>query len=343
VIDNVNDVRSWYRKTIIADFFLRAMAPDMATGLAADLPDSLGAEVRKVPGITSLDTVRLVSVKAASEQVIMIVRSFDDPALQEFDLVSGDPATVRESLNKGEVVVGSVLAERAKLKVGESITLETEQGERKFKIAAVTNDYQAGGLTMYVDREIAKQLLNIGGVDAYVIKADHKRLQEVKDELQKLADKYGILLESHSDIQHQIDAMMAGVVAGLWGMVVLGLVVAAFGVTNTLMMTVLEQTREFGLLRVVAMTRKQVRKTIFAQALVMGLLALVPGVFAGVGVAYLIHLATEPVIGHPVKFVPHPWLIAGGLAFGMLIVAIAAWMPAERASRLELTQALRMA
>jgi putative ABC transport system permease protein len=91
------------------------------------------------------------------------------------------------------------------------------------------------------------------------------------------------------------------------------------------------------------MTRAQVRKTIFAQALVIGLLALVPGVVAGVGVAYLIHLATEPVIGHPVKFVPHPWLLAGGLVFGLIVVALAAWLPAERASRLELTKALRMA
>ena len=146
------------------------------------------------------------------------------------------------------------------------------------------------------------------------------------------------MAESLSDIQKGIDAMMAGVVAGLWGMVVIALIVAAFGVANTLMMAVLEQTREFALLRVVAMTRRQVRKTIFAQALVMGLLALVPGVFAGFGVAYLIHLSTESVIGHPVKFVPHPWLLAGGLVFGMIIVVLAAWLPAERASRLELTE-----
>lgn len=343
VIDNVNDVRSWYRKTIIADFFVRAMAPDMATGLAADLPDAVDPEIRKIPGITSLDAVRFVSVKAAGEQVVMIVRSFDDPELQEFDLVSGDPQTVRDSLRKGEVVVGSVLAERAKLKVGDEITLDTKQGVHQFRIAAVTNDYQSGGLTIYIDRETAKQFFEIQGVDAYVIKADHERLQEVKHDLQELVDKHRLLLQSFSDIQHSIDAMMAGVVAGLWGMVVLGLVVAAFGVTNTLMMTVLEQTREFGLLRVVAMTRNQVRKTVFAQALVMGILALVPGVVAGVGVAYLIHLATEPVIGHPVKFEPHPWLLASGLVFGLIIVTLAAWLPAERASRLELTEALRTA
>ncbi len=51
VMDNVEDVRSWYRKAIVADFFVRATAPDMATGLSADLPDNVGAELKKVPGI----------------------------------------------------------------------------------------------------------------------------------------------------------------------------------------------------------------------------------------------------------------------------------------------------
>ena len=95
--------------------------------------------------------------------------------------------------------------------------------------------------------------------------------------------------------------MMAGVVGALWGMVVLLLLVAAFGVANTLTMNVLEQTRELGLLRIIAMTRDQVRKTIFAQALMIGLLALIPGIIAGFGIAYLINLATLPVIGHPVE------------------------------------------
>jgi putative ABC transport system permease protein len=342
LIDNVNDVREWYRKTIIADFFVRAMAPDMQTGLAADLPDDMDAEVRAVEGIKSIDAVRFVGTKVGEEQVVMIVRKFDDPELQEFDLVEGDPNTVRNSLAKGEVVLGSVLAERAKLKAGDNIKLQTEQGEKEFHIAGVTNDYQAGGLTLYVERDVARQLLNVGGVDAYVIKAEPGRLQEVGSSLKKITDKHGVLLQSFADIQQKVETMMSGVVAGLWGMVVLGLVVAAFGVTNTLMMAVVEQTREFALLRVIAMTRQQIRKTIVAQALVMGILALVPGVAAGVLVAYLIHLATMSMIGHPVKFVPHPWLLTGGLVFGLIVVLLAAWLPAERASRLELEEALRM-
>ena len=101
----------------------------MASGLAADLPDALDAEISRVPGIKSLDTVRFVSVKAAGEQVIMVVRGFENPELQDFDLVSGDPATIRERLRKGDTVIGSVLAERAKLKVGDNISIPTQNGE----------------------------------------------------------------------------------------------------------------------------------------------------------------------------------------------------------------------
>jgi putative ABC transport system permease protein len=118
------------------------------------------------------------------------------------------------------------------------------------------------------------------------------------------------------------------------------LLVAAFGVANTLTMNVIEQTRELGLLRIIAMTRDQVRKTIFAQALMVGLLALIPGIIAGYGIAYLINLATLAVIGHPVQLGFHPWLLFGAFAIGMVIVAAAAWFPAERAARLHLSEAL---
>jgi putative ABC transport system permease protein len=124
-------------------------------------------------------------------------------------------------------------------------------------------------------------------------------------------------------------------------MVVLALVVAAFGVANTLMITVFEQTRELGLLRILAMTRMQVRKSILAQALTMGLVALIPGIAAGVGVAYLINWATYPVIGHVIPFQIHPELLFGSAAVGLVLVIAAAWVPAERAARLELPVALR--
>ena len=44
----------------------------------------------------------------------------------------------------------------------------------------VVNDYQAGGLTMYLARDVAKRVLGIGGVDAYAIQVDHAQLATVR-------------------------------------------------------------------------------------------------------------------------------------------------------------------
>ena len=73
----------------------------------------------------------------------------------------------------------------------------------------------------------------------------------------------------------------------------------------------------------------------------MALLALMPGILAGVGVAYLISWATLPVIGHAIPFRVHPELLIGAAVGGLLVVVAAAWIPAERAARLELPAALR--
>ena len=265
VIDNVDNVRSWYSRTIVADFFVRALSPDMATGQAADLPDAIGNEIRRAAGVTSVETVRFVSGKSDEHSVIIVVRDYGADHEPAFDLVSGETQGLCEQLEKGDVVVGSVLAQRAGLRLGDRIPLETDAGTKPLRVAGIANDYLSGGLTIHMQRDVAERLLHVTGVDAYIINADHAQLAGVRDQLQRLADQYGLLLQSFSDIQQHIDQMMSGVVSGLWGLVVLGFVVAAFGVANTLTMNVLEQTRELGLLRIVGATRWQLRRTILAQ------------------------------------------------------------------------------
>lgn len=342
VLDNVQDIKDWYRKTLIADFYIRATMPDMATGMAADLPDGLGEELRALDGVTGIDPLRMISAKTGNENVILLVRSFDDATMQQFDIVEGDEATIRDSLAAGEVVIGSVAGKRAGLKVGDDMPLDTDDGVKHFRVAAIVNDYQAGGMTVYMDRATAEKQLEVGGVDVYIVKADRSKLEQVREDLLKLSREHGLIVQSFSELQGEIESMMAGVDAGLWGMVALGLLVATFGVVNTLMISVLQQAFEFGLLRVIAATRGQIRKVIFAQALIMALMAMVPALLTGVGIAYLINLATYGVTGHMIEFQFHPWLWTGALVGGLVTIMIAAWIPAESASRVELGGMLRV-
>jgi putative ABC transport system permease protein len=252
-----------------------------------------------------------------------------------FDTAEADSATLKERLEQGEVVIGSVLAQRAGLAAGDDIVLNTKKnGDQPVRIAAVTNDYRYAGLVVYMHRQTADRLLDSVGVHEYILRAEPGMRDEVDHALREICQAHGASLHSVTEITEMIDGMMNGVVGGLWGLLVLGFVVASLGLANTLTMNVLEQTRELGMLRVVAMTRQQVRKMIFSQAVVMGAVALLPGVLAGVGVAFLINLGTLPVTGHPIPFTVHPAMLALAFVAAYVIVVAVAWLPAERAARL---------
>lgn len=337
VLDNVNDVRRWYRETILGDFFVRAAMPDMESGTTASVPQIVGDELFQVPGIDEIATIRFVSVKVDEEQAIAVVTGLPRAAPR-----STPRSYAAFSPPPGEqILLGSVLAQRLGKKVGDTVMLETLNGPLRLPIAAVSNDYVGGGLTIHVNIELARRLLNVEGVDAYVIRSNRQNLPTLERDIRALCAKHGMLFQSYADLTGIIEGMMAGVVGSLWGLLILGLIVASFGVVNTLGMNVLEQTRELGLLRVIAMTRSQVRRVIVAQAAMLGLVGVVPGLLAGFAMAYIINLSTLPVIGHPVAFSPHPWLWLGGFLAAMGMVILAAWAPAERAARLKVQTALR--
>ena len=78
------------------------------------------------------------------------------------------------------MVLGTVLAHRTGLERGDQIPLETREGTRQLPIVDTANDYIAGGLTIYMHRQVARQLLDVEGVGAYIVQADDQRLGDVE-------------------------------------------------------------------------------------------------------------------------------------------------------------------
>jgi putative ABC transport system permease protein len=340
VLDNVQNVRNWYTRAIIGDFFVRAANPDVATGTAADMPADIEDQLTRIPGVESIDPIRYVNARTGDNSVLVIVRDFVGKPADFFDLIEGTDDQAVAGLREGKVVVGSVLTQRLGLHVGDSIPLETQLGTKNLEIVATTNEYIAGGLTLYMQRDMAENLLNVSGVHAYVVQADDDRLAEVEASLQAVCKQHHIILQSYADVVSFINGMVNSVIASLWMLLALGCVIAAMGLVNTLTMNILEQTREIGMLRVVAMTRGQVRRMILAQAILLGTIGLIPGAIAGICIAYIISLSSFSILGHNIVFQLRLGLVFGCLSLGAVIVLLASLIPAERAARLKLASAL---
>src|SRR5690606_18173600 len=149
-IDNVQDIRNWYRTAISSDFFVRATMPDLETYSSATIPDDVGQQLREIPGVTGIDAVRFLRGEAAGVSVMLMAREFADVSFVQFANLPISPEEMLERFERDEVVIGTVLAQRTGLRAGDAIPTKTAQGDVPLKIGAVVEEYQAGGLMIHM-------------------------------------------------------------------------------------------------------------------------------------------------------------------------------------------------
>jgi putative ABC transport system permease protein len=121
------------------------------------------------------------------------------------------------------------------------------------------------------------------------------------------------------------------------------LFVGSFVIANSLSITIAQRTREFGTLRTLGASRRQVRRSILVESLVIGTIASVIGLFVGLGLAKLLFALfnaagfTLPNSGIVLK----PRTIIVAIIVGILVTVLASLRPAIRATRVEPIAAVR--
>jgi putative ABC transport system permease protein len=138
-------------------------------------------------------------------------------------------------------------------------------------------------------------------------------------------------IDSRADI---IDRSLAFI----YGLLLLSILIATFGIVITLLLAVYERRRETGLLRAVGMTRAQVRTTVRWESVITSLYGAAVGVFMGLVLGYVVIVALrdEGLTNYSVPVSSIAWIM--GLAFTAGVVA--AVVPAWRATRLDILRAI---
>lgn len=341
VLTVTEDVTDWSKKTITADYLLRASMLDMTGQDTTPLADSMGDEILQMPGVDHIETVRMSRIDAGGREAMMVSRDLSHHKKTPLDLVGGDGRSVAvlEELRDGDAVIGSVLAERLKIHAGDKLHVICGERSHDFQVAAVTTEYLFGGMVVYVEQAVARKVFGIEGADSFLVTA--KPNADLKEPLEKFAKNNGLLVHSFGDVSKLIDAMTAGVTGGLWALLILGLLVGALGVVNTLTMNVLEQTRELSVMRATGMMRRQVIKTVLAQAIYLGVVGIGLGALWGVILSRMINICLGSLCGRYVAFSPRFAEVGILLVIALFIVLVAAFLPGRRAANLHPVQAMR--
>ena len=340
IINNVGDIRDWYRRNMLGDVFL---IDPLASGPLAGAVDrsDVSRQLEQTPGARHVVQLRYLPSRTNGVPAVCLVRGFPADTDLPWSLPPSEIADARKRLAQGEFFVSSVLARRLAIGVGDLVRVDLSGQVVSLPVGGIVNDYTMGGMVVFLDQKAAEEIVNLGAADIYIVHAEPGvRVGHLHDRVETVAQEQGLICQSFTQMRQGLDRLVNGIVGALWGLVGIGFVVGGVAVGNTLTMSVLEQTRELGLMRIVGMTRWQVRRLVLWEAILLALVSIALGALAGITTAWVIHLCTIPLLGRSMPFIFHWWLLAANVGGCVLVALVAAWSPSERTARINLLEAI---
>lgn len=257
------------------------------------------------------------------------------------ETVSG---TLADAYGKDAMSVGDDYATRHHVTVGDSLTVAFEGGRTaKLRVAAITSDdTNVDKGAMYTGLATAARHVPAEALPENTImfaKARDGKETEAYAALKKALAKYPQYdVKNQADFKQSLKDQIGKLLNIVYGLLALAIIVAVLGVVNTLALSVVERTREIGLMRAIGLSRRQLRRMIRLESVVIALFGALLGLGLGMGwgTAAQKLLALE---GLGVLEIPWATILTVFVA-SAFVGLFAALVPAFRAGRMNVLNAI---
>ncbi|MFF4384957.1 ABC transporter permease [Kitasatospora sp. NPDC001547] len=314
-------------------------------GRTAVTPEMIDA-VRRTPGIDHVTTQRFFAAKVRlpDGRTARTDLTAVPPTFFGSDFRPTVDSGAADSIQRGSLGIGAAFAKDHGLKVGDQVTVEYGQGRTQaVPVGAV---FGRGGLFgdasfVAVDTmEKAVPAAEQPPVWTFFAKAARgadveRTLAAIEDALKEYPQ---LTIKDRAGYKELAQSQINTLLYLIYGLVALSITVAVLGVVNTLALSVVERTREIGLLRAIGLSRRQLRRMIRLESVVIAVFGAVLG--TGLGLAWGVtaqRVLREQGLG--TLSVPTV-TVAVTLAASVLIGLFAALVPAFRAGRMNVLAAI---
>jgi len=310
-------------------------------------------EIKKIQGIDTVAGVLFKSMPVKFNDETRLLNIFGvDPkvALKTFGEIQGFQISKGRWIQQGDkfsVNIGPMIASKTfskNIEVGNKI----EINEIKFKVVGITKETGQQNndimITIPIDtlreisgggKEYSIMLASVNDINKIedIAKLVQKRLDDIHGEKVMSVLTTSQLVSNISNIFSSLSVLLSAIAA-------ISLLVAAIGISNTMLITVMERTREIGIMKAVGATNWNVLEIFLMEAAVTGLIGGIFGVILGAVVSEIIN-GMSGLFGMPLVTAITPELIVGAIVLAVGVGTIAGFYPARRAAKLHPIDALR--
>jgi putative ABC transport system permease protein len=304
---------------------------------AGGLDPQLAQDVTALPEAGAVTSVRSTTVEVDGDTQ---------------DVYAADPATLGGVIDLGaidgaldrlgdrQVGVSEAAATDRGLSLGDPVTVRfADTGEQELTVAAIFAEDELVGDYLLGLRAYEANVIHQLDSKVFVTAADGVSLPELKAAVvDAAADQPHAEVQDRDEFAEATGASIDQMLNLVYALLLLAIVIALIGIANTLALSIIERTRELGLLRAVGMSRRQMRATVRWESVLVALLGTVVGLAVGTGFGWALvgALADQGI---------HEFVVPGAQLVAIAVLAgaagvLAAILPARKASRLDILKAI---
>ncbi|OQY86054.1 MAG: hypothetical protein B6D41_13790 [Chloroflexi bacterium UTCFX4] len=338
-------INTLLEKTLGSDYLL--VPPSIGVwGSDVGADETLAERLRSVYGVSAVSTMRFATTTVGDQTINLLgIDPVEFPKVSGLNFSEGDPNTAFEQLAKGRgLILNGVGATTLKLHAGDAIKIPSPEGEQTYRVIAVASDVLNTKITSaYISQEnLKRDFHKTEDVFMQLNLAPNANRAEVDARLQEIVARYPqFKLVSGAAYLNEMRSLYTTSFSAFY--ILLGILAlpSLIAILNTLAIGVIERTREIGMLRAIGATRKQVRRTILAEAILLAAMGTAFGLLAGLYLGYVMTLGLNASGLYPLQYsFPYAGVVAA-VALGLLFGVLAAILPARQAARMDIIQALR--
>jgi len=341
-----NSIHRWVDQVVPADLFVTSSSA-FAGVKNQPMEADIAGEIARIDGIVDVDLVRIQNVDYGDTRIALL--SLDTSVRFRHGLgrvlVGGGDVVAFTPRLQGEdtVIVSESFAAHFGKGAGDRILLPTAEGERSFEVLGVMVDYTSDQGMVFFDRALWKKYWHdelVDTIEPYT--APGADLERIRAEIARRWGKsHNLFILTNAEFRAEIGRLIEQVFAITRALEAVTILIALLSVVNTLLTSVLDRTRELGVLRAIGALRSQIRRVVLIEAGCISVVGSALGVIAGTAVGFiLIKVVNVQNSGWRVGF---SWPAATVGVYALLLVVVgvvAAVYPAWKAARMRVVDAL---
>ncbi len=337
-------VTDWLDSALRADLYIADAQFDNQSEGSKIAPEFV-EHIESLAAVNATSTVLRRQVTTAGSTVRLSAYRLNDVARKGFSFKVGDADSIWPQWQDHDVViVTEPYAYHQGLTVNDDIRIQTEAGERSFRIIGVYLDYASERGSISISRSTYDRHWQTVGYDGIGVYADPavalgdlmQAVAATIDEDSNLAINTATELKRTSlevfDRTFLITELLRAI----------AVTVSFIGILGALLAQQLERTQEYGILRAIGFTNPEMRRTVLTQTSLLGITAAVIAIPVGILMAViLIDVINPRSFGWTMLMEISPALITKSCAIALLAALCAGFYPSYRAARIEPADAMR--